>query len=300
MTGEKIEGTFFLDGLIQGKLPGKPDAAVSLREWVDSARAAGIRFHLEQEGQSFNLLADNRPAAVATLGPTGIVAVGDKLQDLLDLCGPESLASMVSTVRSTEYRPNAQVQTLYVFGPDGQVHSREQMTPINTTPPTPPVTVKQRVKMALIALVVIVGLFAVLSLFLPIPQMIHEAVGGLTPVDVKQINFDRGRYADFIEVGQPEKVTVNRETRLAIKLKRTAKFPTTQGDFDSLAKSAGTVQDRLAAEALVRGYITVRLFYDDQADYEKSEIPVKALREKQECTVTLPMNRRFNRVEFCY
>lgn len=300
---ERIEGTFFLDGLVQGKLPPSPDALVSLREWVDAASSAGVRFHLEMEGPSFNLLADNKPATVATLGPAGTEAIAEKLQDLLNLHPPGVAIAMVSTVRSTEYRPGLQVQVAYAFGPDGQVHTREVLTPVSTQPPEPPLTGRQRVRYVLVGLAIAAAALAISALWVDYGQILGNIRDRITPVDVEQIEIDLGRYAGYFEiVARRQETSQDKSSWLVLTLKRTDKFPITDSDADNLFTAAATVQERLAAQALARGYIPCELFGDGEDPLGQFQLRVAALRRHDQREVRLPLGHRSRllRVQFVY
>ena len=102
---EKIEGTFVLDGLIEGSLYGMGDAREMLREWVESAAADGVRLNMQFDGDTFSLLADTRPVAVARFGGAPSGAIRELLGGLLRIFPPSERAHVFSTLRSTEYRP---------------------------------------------------------------------------------------------------------------------------------------------------------------------------------------------------
>ena len=80
---EAIEGTFALDGLIEGKIPERADAKDLLHEWIEFAAKAKLKFSLELEGTSFSLLADNNPVQVAKLEAPPDEAVANALTELL-------------------------------------------------------------------------------------------------------------------------------------------------------------------------------------------------------------------------
>ncbi|MFV1959794.1 MAG: hypothetical protein ACC662_10325, partial [Planctomycetota bacterium] len=79
----RTEGTFVLDGLIEGHLPASADAVDRLRRWVDLMRKLGLEVELEVDGGSFSLLANESKTQVSRLGPDPAFPVRDAIEQLV-------------------------------------------------------------------------------------------------------------------------------------------------------------------------------------------------------------------------
>ena len=60
MAVDKLEGTFHLDGLIEGPVFSDDDEQM-IRQFLSDARKNGITFHLSIDGGRFSILPDTEP-----------------------------------------------------------------------------------------------------------------------------------------------------------------------------------------------------------------------------------------------
>src|SRR5215207_4149771 len=116
-------GTFMLDGLVQGPVPPGADA---LERWVAQAAQASLRLSLEIDGSRFSLLADNTAMPTARTGKDGLAAAMTHALEALLALYPGGRATLYSTLRSREFRPGAEVQTLYAINGDGTVTAQSR------------------------------------------------------------------------------------------------------------------------------------------------------------------------------
>jgi hypothetical protein len=328
---DRVEGTIVLDGLIQGKLPPGDDGPVSLREWTQAARRLGLNFNLEVEGSTFNLLPDNQPVEVEALGPGGADALADLLQELLDHYPPGQAHMVMSTVRSREYRQNTEVQTLYAVGPDGRIHTRQNLAPTKTTPPPPKLTTRDRVKLALIGLAVALGVFGISAIFIDYRGMARDAIDHAPWFESSTVQVDASRFDGLFKI---EKVAVGHDRQkgqLVVTLRRAESFPRTDAQLESAwqkaamatrrgdaatsmpDRSATSMPDRAAAsmpdgasrvalDTIARGYVHCELFDRDGKIITTTEERISDLRDKDTCDVALPIsyNPRLTRVVITY
>src|SRR5436190_306668 len=115
-------GTFMLDGLVQGPVP---DPA-ALQAWVTQAARASLGFSLEIEGGRFSLLADNATVPTARMDKPGLTTGMTQALEALLALYPGGRATLYSTIRSREFRPGAEVQTLYIINPDGTISAQSR------------------------------------------------------------------------------------------------------------------------------------------------------------------------------
>ena len=57
MIGETpVAGTFRLDGMIEGPLPGDRDTIEDINTWLAAAKADGLHFHFGMDGPNFSIV----------------------------------------------------------------------------------------------------------------------------------------------------------------------------------------------------------------------------------------------------
>jgi hypothetical protein len=128
-----IVGTFRLDGMIQGPLPGDRAVIEDMNAWLASAKAGGIHFHLSAEGAEFSIVADPLVQPVSSLAkPDLVMLMTEALTSLLSLLPITYLTGIFSTIRSEEFRPGIAIQTLFFLRSDGSVTSDQRTVNIET------------------------------------------------------------------------------------------------------------------------------------------------------------------------
>ena len=94
-----------------------------LQEWTTFVARLGPRFSLEMRGGAFTLLPDTKPVAVLGLGDDPSEAMRQALDQLAGLFAGYERTQLFSTLRSSEYRPGREVQSMYTIA-GGQVGVR--------------------------------------------------------------------------------------------------------------------------------------------------------------------------------
>jgi hypothetical protein len=298
---EKIEGTVVLDGLIEGPL-GSPQVEEGLREWARAAADDGLRFSLAVEGGTFNILAVNKPVPADQLGSDVAARVERAIRDLRKLLPPDSLKGLFSTLRSTEYRKGQEVQTLYVIAPDGALRRGQRIVEADTAAPPPPVTRKDKVKMAVTGVVVALLVLAVSSIFVDYRAMLGNLRERFTPLNPDAIQVEAGPFAAYFAV---EKKSSSGGGRAAVlTLKRTAAFPITPEDCQHLmdGEAGEDLASRLAVEALARGYVRCELYGKDDEFLGVTQERIAELRRKEtfDLSVPMPPDRHPTRIVITY
>jgi hypothetical protein len=248
---ERREGTFRLDGIIEGPVPGTTDGPVDLRRWASSATRNQVAFSLEVDGGTFSALAMDTVASVTAVGSVED-AVSGQLDAMLQVFPPAQRTAVCSTVRSMEYQPGSEIQTLYAVGPDGQIHTEQRRIDAHTTRPPEPLTGKEKLRVGLTALMIFGVLFAISTIFVDYRGMWQNMKDKATSLDQEQIEWVNPAYKPYFVVDQAE---FPKRSLLRLTMSRTEAFPTTPEKLEALSASAKTVQDRLVVDALGRGYL---------------------------------------------
>ena len=288
---DKIEGTLLLDGLLEGTLPGPPDAERSLQDWVYFAASAKLQFSLERDGRSFSLLAENTPIQAAALGPKPAERIADALRELLKVFPAEPHPRVFSTLRSIEYRPGSEVQTLYTITEAGEIQTRERTVDTPTTPAPRPLTRQEKLHLAAIGAAVAVVVLLVSSLFVDYGAVFKSIRETVTPLNMDQIQVETGSFRDYFTV---EKKAVGRGGKaLMLTLRRSETFPRTPFDLRRLAAQVGdSLSARLTLEALARGYVRCECF-DQKNEFLGFTLQrIAGLRERDTLQLVLPLPRR--------
>ncbi len=248
---ERREGTFRLDGIIEGPVPGTTDGPADLRRWASSATQNRIAFSLEVDGGTFSALAIDTVSAVAAVGSVED-AVSGQLDAMLQVFPPAQRTAVCSTVRSMEYQPGSEIQTLYAVGPDGQIQTEQRRIDAHTTRPPEPLTGKEKLRFGLTALMIFGVLFAVSTIFVDYRGMWENMKDKATSLNQEKIEWVNPAYAPYFVVTKAE---FPKRSVLRLTITRTEAFPTTPEKLDALAATAKTVQEGLVVDAMGRGYL---------------------------------------------
>ena len=134
---DKVEGTFVLDGLLEGVTPEHANAEDRLREWAATAAFLKLPFSIEFDANRFSILADDNPIPLSRLGPNPADTVTGLIDELLELFPDDDRRHLLSTIRSVEYGKGVAVQTLYAVGPDGKTQTRARTVEAATEAASP-------------------------------------------------------------------------------------------------------------------------------------------------------------------
>lgn len=229
---DKIEGMMSLEGLIEGPLPPFPDAPEKLQKWAQGFAGGAVRISLQVDGAHFSALPSNAPVRVKDVvkddgEPSH--AVADSLADLLRLFPPLERGQVFSTLRSIEYRPKLEVQTVYAVGPDGRAVTRQQSVPCETVTPEEPVSRKEMIKQGLIGLVVAVAILGISSFFVDYRAIWRRLTARVEPTTVA---VELGTFEPYFKVN----VTGldRRDGTLQLEVTRTKAYPRNEAAFDTL------------------------------------------------------------------
>lgn len=277
---KKVEGTIQLDGLIEGKLGDIEDAEERLRDWIASAGAERLSFSLEIQGNSFSILASGDPIAAAALGPDPAGRISGLLRELMNVFPPTGRAGLFSTLRSVEYRPGQEVQTIYLIGP-GDVNVQERIIDAETVAAPQAASPREKLRLVLMGLLAAVAVFGISTLFIDYRGTLSRLRDSLRPMSAEMIAVEAGDFAEYFTIEGKE--IDRRHEALVLKIKRLDAFPLTDEDVDAAITAAGgSTTKRLALEALLKGYVRCE-YYDAKGAYLGHEpLRIKAIAQAGE------------------
>jgi hypothetical protein len=199
MANRKIEGTFHLDGLLEGPLFSADDEDI-INAFIKQARDAGLKFHTAIDRARFSLLPDTEPVETGSGGESADARVVECLNELLSNYSPEECMQLMSTLRSVEYIPGHEIQTLYGIKPDGTVGFEQRTVRAETIRPAEPPDLRYKLKLAAILAVVLCAAIGVSAFFVPYRDIVRRAIANARPFKIKNLKIDAGPYGQFFQV----------------------------------------------------------------------------------------------------
>ncbi|MCE5326761.1 MAG: hypothetical protein LLG01_10120 [Planctomycetaceae bacterium] len=257
----KIEGTLIVEGLIEGRLSQNPQARGDMQQWLAAAKGQGVTFSLEIDGNRFSLLGDNTPVHMSPgVGP-GDKIITETLTALLELFPASERPALDSTVRSIEYRHNEEVQTLYVVGPDGRIHSTQRTAAARTVAPLQPLSVGGKLKLAGIGLGIAALAIGVSTLFIDYRAWFGDLSDRMLAVDANQIAVEASAFNTLLTVGAKKLTRQDQSVVLEVTLDAAKDFPADDAALEAMLKKPDLpLRKRLAVEALARGYVRCDIY----------------------------------------
>jgi len=288
MSGQRINtpGTFFTDGMVQGKLPPLPDFKSDLEDWARLAKSQELEFKLEIEGGNFSLLADNRIRPVQNV-PGGLDdGLPTLLAKLLDLFPKSARGALFSTIRSVEYRKGEEAQTVYAIVAGGDLDVRQRIVKSDSAAEPESLMTPKRLALAAIA---VAATLLILQLILPggLGGLFTRAKQNALPAKPDEIKIDASAYLGYF-TARPVKVDTARNgvQFLTLSISRGTNFPPTLS-LDSAPPA--TWGEALALQNLIKGYVRCEVYDASGLFLYDAEVRVKGLHIAEEISAFIPL-----------
>ncbi len=299
-----IEGTVQLDGLIEGRRPADGESIdPRLREWVEFARQSGVRFSLDIDGSAFSVLPDSSPLAADDLGPDPAETIRQLLDSLLQVFTPPQRSGVFSTLRSSEFQPGREVQTIYAIGAGGKIECQQRTVDARTTAPDTPLALKDKIKLAAVGVLAAAVVIGISAIWVPYGQLFSRTVNQLSPVEVSRIETDLGHFAPYLQVASMQTRTADRRLYLVVEIQRTPAYPATDAALQAAWRQAGdNLHERLTLEALARGQLSIDQ-YDTVGKYiGRVTLRITGFDDQGAAQLDVPISRkrRPGRIAFVY
>jgi hypothetical protein len=273
-----IEGTFILEGLVQGPVPDVRDGTELLQRFAADIVRNHLPLNLELTGGQFSLLADGQPHPGSDFHPQPVPdCIQQVLGQLLALLPPQDRSRVISTLRSREFQPGTVQQTLYSIVAPGQVQVQTRESPAD-------VILQCSVRSQLMKRRLMIGGLTVLALGIV-----------ATVVDFKPWLH---RVGTRLKLQPPAVVPVD-ATALAEGISATAtagetlEITLTRGpQWDTLLQTSPAEPDwtkHLASTALHRGYALVILLDATGKALRSQVMDLEPLRSAHTCIVSIPL-----------
>jgi hypothetical protein len=234
------------------------------------------------------VLPDKEPVAVYRLGNDATKAITDALNELMAVLPDSMKGGVLSTIRSIEYRPGLEVQTIYAVGIDGTIQTEDRILEAQTVKPPHRLTRKEKIRLGIIGGVV--AAIAVVALVLVFPYAYRKLFRPSSEKIAESLKVETGPYANIISVG---KIKGDGKSSIKLELKRGKDWPE---NIEALEKmgTEGTFNQRLDAEDIARGRLLYAWFDKDDKPVGRGYIDITELwkNESTEASLSLPQEGR--------
>ena len=283
MAAAPIEGTFVLEGILEGQLEA-PNAEARLQEWISLLASMGLTATLQVDGTHFTVFADQAQTQTVRIGGDPAENLRSTLAQLVSAIGPVTQHELYSTLRSVETRAGSQVRTVYALSSTDEVEIQQDRVGATTQAASKSLGWQGHAKTAGITLVILAALLGIASLFVDIPGAIRGVWERVAPIDVEALAVEHGDLAPYVEITEME--LARGKGGLSLKLVRGPDFPTTpEARAALLARAEG--EARLTAAAILRGYIRCEVFDEDGKWMATREIRIRGLASQVDETIVL-------------
>ncbi|MBI5361292.1 MAG: hypothetical protein HZA48_12010 [Planctomycetes bacterium] len=289
-------GTVVLNGLLEGHLPPDENKVLLIRQWVEFAKKNHLCFSLEMELNSFNILADNTPIPADLFNGQTQERIVSVLNELIKIFTPELRKKIFSILRSVEYRNDVKIETAYFLNASGNIDFKSRETELlhgEKAQPTAGQAPKTGSRQAMwMVLSVILIAFAASTFVFDYKKTWHNFISSFKAVIPDEIGIDTADCADYIDVRKG--IMLNSGSLLELKISRGKNFPLT---FEKYSEEKARIAEKksisghMMLESIADGHVCFEYYDNEKKLFFTAEIRIKTLFEKQEITISIPINR---------
>ncbi|HWB06293.1 MAG TPA: hypothetical protein VG796_24940 [Verrucomicrobiales bacterium] len=275
-----LEDTYILEGIIQGPMPARGDAAASLESIGPQLGGRNGHFSFQRDGGQFSLLADEKTHDSRAFHPLTLQAsVQQALEKVMEHLSPPERMQVFSTLRCREYRMGCEQQTLYQIVPPGiiQVHSRD--TPADVQERPKPWTRKEKVLFGMGAAGLLGLVVGVSTFFIDYRSLFGRALTNIRGTSIGELKVDATPLNGYVQVEAKELNTA--KDTIILTLTRGPKWE--EGIATTKPPPAADWPTALALEALQKKYAMVLLIDTDGRVVRSSVLPLDGLFAEKTC-----------------
>lgn len=289
-------GTVVLNGLLEGRLPADESKAALIRQWVEFAKENRLGFSLEMESNSFNILADNTPIPAEAFNGRTQERIVSVLNELIKIFTPELRRKIFSILRSVEYRDDLRIETAYYLNASGNIEFKSQETPVLRGDKVQPTTeqphkTESRQAMWMVLCIILIA-FAASTFVFDYKKTWHNFASSFKTVDPAEIAIDAADSGDYINVTKG--AMLNSGSMLELKIRRGKDFPLTFEKYigeKTRLEGKKSITGLMMLKSIANGRVCFEYYDAEKKLFFMVEMRVKALFEKQEITISVPINR---------
>jgi len=282
-----LEETYILEGLLQGPLPGRADAAAALQSLAGQGIDRKVPLSLQIDGGQFSMLADEQEHDSRDFQPlTMSAAIQKSLEAVLNLLTPPERMQVFSTLRSREFRMGCELQTLYQIVPPGivSVQTREVAAEVKARPK--PWSRKEKLIFGVGAAGIMGLVIAVSTFFVDYRALFGRTLTNIRGTNLGELKVDAAALEGYVKV-EATGLNMGKDT-LTLSLSRGPKWD------EAIRASPAASADwpaALAVTAVQKRYAMVFLKNADGVIIRSSVLPLDGLFAEASATFSLAFGK---------
>jgi hypothetical protein len=286
----KLEGTFCLEGMFEGPWRREDDLPVS--RWGRETASHGISFHAEVSSGTFSI--------VPSPGYFGVpqsldlkTQLEEALNNFLDILPAEDAEASFSTIRSVEYQPGKEIQTVYAIGPSRRIQAQQRSLDATTTAPPKELTGKALGIRAAIALACVAVIIAGTMPFVPYKRLLSRMKSNMVPVKSKDVTVELGHFDGVLKLRD---IKISKGV-VTVTLDFSACPDTSDESLSKVWKESTEMREKLAMEALFKGQLLCKCFNTEGKLIGKYTVELS--RKTDQLSFDIPCPPRLNKLKLC-
>ena len=288
----QFENTYRLEGLIQGPLPPGPDGLTVIKKLTADFNRNGLRLSACFDDSQFKLTAENVTRDTEEIHPLEVdLMVHHALEKLLAAYPADLRMQIFSTLRSREYRPDLEVQSVYLVIYPGQVKVERREVAAEVAPRPAPLSVKNQ--FAYIAAAV--GILALLgwasTILVEYRDLGEQKLSTLRGTRVEDLRVDDKTIQDFVRIVDVD-VEKAPASFIVLTLRKGTKWP---DDVTPLApdRKGFTPAYRAGFRAAIEERQLTVVLRDDKGSQTIRKVSTQEffVDDRQEITVRIPFGK---------
>ena len=289
----QFENTYRLEGLIQGPLPPGPDGLTVIKKLTADFNRNGLRLSACFDDSQFKLTAENVTRDTEEIHPLEVdLMVHHALEKLLAAYPPELRMQIFSTLRSREYRPGLEVQSIYLIIYPGQVKVERREVTAEVEPRPAPLSAKNQFGY----LVAAAGILALLgwasTSLVEYRDLGEQKLSTFRGTRLEDLRVDDKSLVGFVRIVETD-IAKQPESSIILTLRKGTKWPDNVTPLPPDSKGY-TPAYRAAFRAAIEVRELTVVLRDDQGVQTISKVSIQEffVDDKQEITVRIPFGTK--------
>jgi hypothetical protein len=289
----QFENTYRLEGLIQGPLPPGSDGLSVIKKLTADFNRNGLRLSVCIDDSQFKLTAENVTRDTEEIHPLEVdLMVHHALEKLLAAYPPELRMQIFSTLRSREYRPGLEVQSIYLIIYPGQVKVERREVTAEVEPRPAPLSAKNQFGY----LVAAAGILALLgwasTSLVEYRDLGEQKLSTFRGTRLEDLRVDDKSLVGFVRIVETD-IAKQPESSIILTLRKGTKWPDDVTPLPPDSKGY-TPAYRAAFRAAIEVRELTVVLRDDQGVQTISKVSIQEffVDDKQEITVRIPFGTK--------
>ena len=289
----QFENTYRLEGLIQGPLPPGPDGLSVIKKLTADFNRNGLRLSACFDDSQFKLTAENVTRDTEEIHPLEVdLMVHHALEKLLAAYPADLRMQIFSTLRSREYRPDLEVQSVYLVIYPGQVKVERREVAAEVAPRPAPLSVKNQFAYIAAAVGILAFLGWASTILVEYRDLGEQKLSTFRGTRVEDLRVDDKSLVGFVRIVETD-IAKQPESSIILTLRKGTKWPDDVTPLPPDSKGY-TPAYRAAFRAAIEVRELTVVLRDDQGVQTISKVSIQEffVDDKQEITVRIPFGTK--------